>query len=129
MDVIQLERDLTAWIAAILEKEVDAGVFRGGIPASMPTGVGVMLKSEIKGIVIDQQAYNVQILGKFNDRDEAMQMLDKINRAIPCYGKTAGSFTLTAVIPRGDSEPYTYQESGVVKTYASRNLIISVLTK
>lgn len=129
MDIIQVEREFTAWIAQILGLEVDTGIFRGGIPSGQATSVCVLFGSEIKGASINLTTFNVQVLGKFSDRDDALRMLHKLNRAIPCYGVSLGDYIFRSIIPRGDSEPYASADDGAIKTYASRRLIVSVLTK
>ena len=130
MDIIQLERELTNWAAQVLGLTVDSDIFRGGIPSGRDTGVGVMLHTEIKDTTISQPTFNAQIFGKFRDRDDAWRMLNRISRAIPCYGVQAGTVIFTSISPRGNGEPYSVAEdNGTVKICASANIIISALTK
>ena len=47
MDVVTIERDFTAWVAGKLNLKLDKGIFRGGIPQGVGTGVGVLFGSEV----------------------------------------------------------------------------------
>ena len=48
MDVIEIERTFTAWLAEKLNLAVDNGIYRGGIPQGVDYGVAVIFGSEVK---------------------------------------------------------------------------------
>lgn len=86
MDVVTIERDFTAWVAEKLKLEVDKGIYRGGIPAGIASGVGVLFGSEIptRGFYgFRPRSWNAQILAKFDDRDAAMVLLSCLNGLFP----------------------------------------------
>lgn len=125
IDIIQFERDIAAWVAGVLGRTVNTDVFRGGFPESKDTGVCVLLRGELKDGTITGDTYNVQALGKFLTRDEALVMNKKLSGAVPCFGVTVNNTEFMSITPRGGGEPYTAADNGVIKTYASVNLIVS----
>lgn len=131
MDVVAIERDFTAWVAEKLNLELDKGIYRGPIPAGLECGVGVLFGSEVPAAGFygfRPRTWNVQILGKFDDRDAAMILLSCLNGLFPCAGFTCGETKIRHIEPRGGAEPYTVEDGGKVKTYVSFNLLLSVLT-
>lgn len=131
MDVITIERDFTAWVAEKLHLEVDKGIYRGGIPAGIASGVGVLFGSEIptRGFYgFRPRSWNAQILAKFDDRDAAMVLLSCLNGLFPQADFIFGSTNFRYIEPQGSSEPYTVEEGGRIKTCVSFNVVISVLT-
>lgn len=131
MDVVTIERDFTAWVAGKLNLKLDKGIFRGGIPQGVGTGVGVLFGSEVSAAGFygfRPRTWNVQILGKFDDRDAAMILLSCLNGLFPCAGFTCGETKIRHIEPRGGAEPYTVEDGGTVKTCVSFNLLLSVLT-
>lgn len=130
MDVVVIERALTNWAARILSKTVDTNIFRGGIPTGIETGVGVLIESEIsKRGLFQPRIYNVQILGKFADRDDAMKMNSKLTGSLPIYGNTVDNVSFRVLVQRGDAACYKYEDAGKMKWYASFNLLAVVLTE
>lgn len=131
MDVVAIERDFTAWVAEKLNLELDKGIYRGPIPSGLECGVGVLFGSEVPAAGFygfRPRTWNVQILGKFDDRDAAMILLSCLNGLFPCAGFTCGETKIRHIEPRGGAEPYTVEDGGKVKTYVSFNLLLSVLT-
>jgi hypothetical protein len=125
-DIIQLERDITAWVAGKLNLVIDTNIFRGGIPAGVDSGVGVMLNSQSQGNYPSTLNFNVQVLGKYDNRDDAWRMLNKLSSAVPCYGDKINETIFVSILPRGNGEPYQADDDGKVKTFASFNMIVSV---
>lgn len=125
MDIIQFEKDMTAWTAKELGRTVNTDIFRGGFPASKDTGVAVLLHGELKDGTITGDTYNVQILGKFLTRDEALVMNKKLSDAVPCFGVTENLTEFMSITRRGGGEPYSAADDGVIKIFASVNLIVS----
>jgi hypothetical protein len=127
MDTKTAERALTKFWADALDLTVDANIFRGGIPASKPEGVAVIMGTEITGNDPAIKKYNVQILGKYDDRDAALQLVEDVSNALPCYEQTVtltdGIVTLRAMLKRGSGGTWTQADDGQKKTYASFNLI------
>ena len=131
MDVIEIERDFTAWIAQKLNLTVDADCFRGGIPDGIEYGVGVIFGSEekIAGFYgFRPRTWNVQVLAKFDSRDAAMVLQTCLNALVPNTGFAFGSTRFMSVVQRGMSEPYTAEDGGKVKTFVSFNMAVTVLT-
>lgn len=128
MDVIEIERAFTDWAAAVLGLAVDNGIYRGGVPAGVETGVGVMLNAEIKTSDLRHRTWNAQILGKFMDRDAALRMIAQINGAVPVHGVTVSGQMFAAILPRGGGDYYTAADMGRIKTFASCNLLVLALT-
>ncbi|MGF0036470.1 hypothetical protein [Victivallis vadensis] len=131
MDTVQLERELTDWAAGVLGLTVDSGIYRGGIPAGIAEGVGVMLTGEVISVSLHVPEFNVQVLGKFTGddaRDKALAMAAKLSAALPRYGLELENFRVAALLPRGNAEPYQAESDGVAAIHASFNLTASVLT-
>ena len=131
MDVLTIERDFTAWVASVLNLTVDQDVFRGGIPEGVEQGVGVLFGSEVpsRGFYgFRPRTWNVQIIGKYADRDASMRLLSCLNGLFPRPGFTHNSTKFVSISPRGASEPYEADDGGVMKTFVSFNVLLSVLT-
>lgn len=131
MNVITIERDFTAWIAEKLHLEIDNGIFRGGIPASVESGVAVIFGSEIPTqsfYGFRPRTWNVQILAKFDDRDAAMILLACLNGLFPCSDFVNGETKFRYIKPMNYSEPYAIEDGGTIKIYVSFNIVLSVLT-
>jgi hypothetical protein len=132
MNIINAERALTAFWADALGLTVDTNIFRAGIPAGMAEGVTVILGTEITSNDQEIKKYNVQLLGKYNDRDVAKQFIEDISNALPCYGQAVTlldddekeyDFTFRGMIKHGSGGTWTQTDDGQKKTYASFNLI------
>lgn len=128
MDVVDIEKALTSWAAAVLSKTVDIDIFRGGIPTGYDIGIGVLIGNEIYKDFLRPREYNVQILGKFTDRDDAMKMNSKLTGCLPIYGNSVGNIIFRVLSQRGDAVCYKAEDSGKMKWYASFNLLAVVLT-
>lgn len=130
MDIVLIEKAMTNWTAGVLGLTVDVGIFRGGVPTGFDTGVGVILNGEVRdSTALRPRTYNVQVLGKFNDRDSALRMLSKLSEKLPIYGMTQDSLVFRVLMQRGDSSPYTVEDNGKIKYYASFNMLAVVLTE
>ena len=125
MDIIQAERDFTAWIAGKLDLTVDTDIFRGGYPAEANNAVGVLFGSEIKDNYPTDKIHNVQILGKFADRDSALAMVNTLSAVIPCYGDTINITTFKSITPRSSGN-YPADDDGAIKHFASVNIIVAM---
>lgn len=132
MDIINAERALTQFWADALGLTVDTNIFRGGISASKPEGIAVILGTEITSNDPAIKKYNVQIIGKYNDRDAALQMVEDASVALPCYGQTVTlldddkaeyEIAIRGMIKHGSGGTWSQSDDGKKKTYASFNLI------
>lgn len=123
MTNIEAERIFAEFVAEKLGLELDAEIFRGGIPANRPGGVGVILSPSgaAQGYGA-RTAYQGQIIAKFEVRDDALELLDKLEKIFPVYG--APHFP--CIVPSGSSEPYSGAERGAQKWYVSYNLDVAV---
>jgi len=128
MNVVDIEKALTKWAAGVLSKTVDTDIFRGGIPTGNETGIGVLIGNEISKDMLQPRKYNVQILGKFSDRDDAMKMNSKLTGSLPIYETTSENITFRVLSQRGDAACYKAEDSGKMKWYASFNILAVVLT-
>lgn len=126
----QLEKELTTYFATVLNLTVDAGIYRGQIPETVENGVAVRLTGQRTPTDIDHPTFTVQVLGKFASRENAWVMLTKLAAALPQYGEETSSFILVYLLPDGGlNAPFTHDERGKVKQYASFNLRVAVLTR
>ena len=128
MDVVEIERTLTRWIAGILGLTVDKNIFRGDIPAGK-SGIAVILGSEISQFVqFRPKTYNLQIIGKFKERDSAVRMLSKLSGSFPIHEKIIDGIRFKSISQQGGGEPYKAEDDGKIYYYASFNATAVVLT-
>lgn len=128
MDIIQIERDLTAYFAGKFGLTVDQNIFRGSIPAGK-SGVAVIVDSTVKTeIPFLPLQYNVQLLGTFSDRDEAMRFLTKAWNLFPVSDEKLSSCKINRISTRGSGSVFQVSGSGEMKYQTSINLFAVVLT-
>lgn len=132
MDFATVERDFTGWIAAQLTRTVDSTIFRGGIPEGYDNVVGVVFGAKIQTrsfYGFRPQAWNVQIVGKFDDRDTANQLVSTLSNLFPIQEFTHGGTKFMSAYPTtAANEPYEDDDNGKVKHFVSYNLAVTVLT-
>lgn len=127
MDIVEIEREFTEFLAGKLNLTVDRQIFRGGIPAGK-MGVGVLFDSEVKEKLFAPRQWNVQVLASFRERDEAMRFVAKVTGLFPCYDIQCESCTIKTVSLRGNGTAYRSADGGRMLWYASVNLFAVVLT-
>jgi hypothetical protein len=128
MDIVEIEKTLTTWIADKLKMTVDKNIFRGNIPVGK-TGAAVILGSEIPGFSqFRPKTYNLQILGKFSERDSAVRFLSKLSGLFPMHEVTIGGTRFKSISQQGGGEPYKAEDNGKIYYYASFNAVAVVLT-
>jgi len=130
MNTTLLEQELTAYFATLLNRTVDTDIFRGALPESVSQGICVRITNRISGTLFDLPTFNIQILGKFQSRADALSLIEAFAPpAVPAYGTALPHFTLPDVQFAGDPiGPYTAPDKGRILHFASINLRISVLT-
>ena len=132
MDIVTIERDFTSWIAEKLNLEIDKTIFRGGIPEKIKEGVAVMFGSQVPAAGFygfRPQTWNVQILAKFDKRDNVMMFQTRVNRLFPhAGGMIYKSTNFRTIELQSVSEPYQSADSGKNKWFVSVNIVLSVLT-
>lgn len=131
ISTIQLERELTAWFASRLGMTVDIDMFRGGIPDGRPDALCVMVDSERQDGTIDPK-YRVQVLGKYQDRDEAAGKRDALCEAVNAvgvYGVDIGTYVVCIVRESDVSMPFRQPDGGRVVHGISANYRVSVKPK
>ena len=132
MDIVNIERDFTSWVAEKLNLEIDKTIFRGGIPEKIKEGVAVMFGSQIPSAGFygfRPQTWNVQILAKFDKRDAAMSFLARVNRLFPqTCGVIHGNTNFRTIELQSMSEPYQTADHGKNKWFVSVNVVAVVLT-
>lgn len=126
MDIIALEQELTAYLADALGLEIDTKLFRGGFPEGTGDGVAVILGNAVKDNSIDTPMYQLQILGKFTDRDTALRVNYMAVHLFPVYGKSIGGHRVNLTI-YGAGNIYRGADDGTIKHFLSVNLMVSVL--
>jgi hypothetical protein len=139
INVQKLEQNMTAYIATTLGKTVDVDVFRGGIPDGVDTGIGVIVAMEINEVTsLSASAYElqpvarlfaVQIIGKFNSRDDAWSLLSSMRGLVPVYNHALDDFTIVCLAARGDSNVEATNDKGKVKHVANINLVLNAIPK
>lgn len=128
MDVVEIERILTNWIAGMLGMTVDKNIFRGIIPTGK-TGICVILGSEIPTAnQFRPKSYNLQVLGKFKERDDAVRMLSKLSGALPLRETVISGTRIKSISQQGGGEPYRAEDDGKYYWYASFNATAVILT-
>lgn len=132
IDIVTIERDFTAWVAEKLNLEIDKTIFRGGIPEKIKEGVAVMFGSQIPAAGFygfRPQTWNVQILAKFDKRDNAMMFQTRVNALFPQTGGMIYKNTNFRTIElQSMSEPFQGTDHGKGKWFVSVNVVLSVLT-
>ena len=132
MDFATVERDFTAWMAGKLNLVVDTSIFRGGIPEGYDNVVGIVFGAKRNTRTFygfRPEAWNVQIVGKFTDRDAANQMVSFISTLFPVQDfSQAGTQFISAYPTTETNEPYEDDDNGTVKHFVSYNLAVTVLT-
>ena len=126
MDIIALEQELTAYLADALGLEIDKDIFRGGFIEGTGDGIAVILGNAVKDNSIDTPMYQLQILGKFADRDTSLRINHAAVHLFPVYGKLIGGHRVNLTI-YGAGSIYRGPDDGTVKHFLSVNLLLSVL--
>ena len=107
---------------------VDKNIFRGNIPAGKK-GIAVILGSEVPNTgQFRPRMYNLQILGKFADRDSAIRMLAKLSGTMPMHEVSIDGIRFKSISQQGGGEPYKAEDDGKMYWYASFNAVAVVLT-
>ena len=125
-DYKALEATLTQYFAEVLNLAIDEEIFRGGIPSGVEHGVGVIFKGEVRDGTLNPRV-TVQVLGKFDTRDEALEVLTKLSDCAPRYGvdNDGYSYGLSAILPTsGVGSPYLASDRGKVKHFISCNYLV-----
>lgn len=86
MSIIATERALVDLCAGLLELEKDKTLFRGKLPAAKMDAVAVIIESPGQGNEPVMPRYAVQLLGRFESRDAALEMCDKFDLVFPRVG-------------------------------------------
>lgn len=86
MSITATERALVDLCAGLLELVKDETLFRGRLPASRMNAVAVIIDSPGRGNNPAMVRYAVQLLGRFESRDSALEMCDKFDQLFPHVG-------------------------------------------
>lgn len=122
MNIVELERALTEFFADRLDMTVDADIFRGQLPPEVDHGVAVRIDSLETADDYRGQEFIVQILGKFDDRDAALDLLARLSRLAPGYGIEVGTHRLAYLLIFGSGSPYnTVADGGRIRHFSSVN--------
>lgn len=123
-----VERNFTEYFAELLGLTVDKNIYRGAIPETENNAAAVRIASRINTTKIDHLTFDLQVMGKFANRDDAWVLITKVLASVPLYGKKIHETTIVCMLPiDGTSAPYTALEKGQVKHYASVNLRVAVI--
>ena len=126
MDLTEAERDLTSFFAEKLNLAIDSQIFRGQIPEGFD-GIAVRIDSMIDSNVASPLTCNVQLIGKFPDRDDGLNFVGKVPFAVPCWNVQLEHVCIKSLFFRGSGTVYQDTDAGVVKNFVSINLV-AVLT-
>ena len=138
VDVAQLERNLAAYLAGRRGMTVDEDLFRGGIPDGVAEGLAVLVGQEkntaSRSVAIYElhtlaRTFAMQVIGKFDDRDEAWAMATLLRDLFPVWNESMQDYTIVSLVPGGDSFVYPSADGGAVKHNLSVNLTICVVPK
>lgn len=127
MDIVAIERDLTAFLAGKLQKNVDADIFRSQIPTGR-NGLGVMIEKEMTYTAVSAKTYAVQIFGKYPDRDTAMCTMSQLTGLFPANGILLGSGKILSWGIRGDGAVWKEADDGISQYCLSLNTVLVLLT-
>ena len=124
-----LERELTAYFAEKLGLIVDNTVFRGQIPESVEKGAAVRISSSPESDIYSLPAVSVQIIGKYPNRDDALQLAGACG-FVPVYGEQTEHYLIRYVESEGGiNAPFMSDDRGKLVHLVSVNLSVGVLTK
>jgi len=126
MDLTKAERDLTSFFAEQLDLELDSEIFRGQIPAGQ-NGIAVRIDSMIDADRSEPVTCNVQLIGKFPDRDDGLSFVGNVSLIVPCWNVQLEHVCVKSLFFRGSGTVYPDTDAGVVKNFVSVNLV-AVLT-
>ena len=121
VNIVDLERALTAFFAEWLDMTVDAEIFRGQLPHGVESGVAVRVDGVEPTADYEEPDLVVQVLGKFDDRDAALDLLARLSRLAPLYGVEVGAFRLAYLLVSGSGAPYTAADGGGIRHFTSVN--------
>lgn len=127
MDIVAIERDLTAFLAGKLQKNVDADIFRSQIPTGKD-GLAVMIEKEMTYKAVSAKTYAVQLFSKYPDRDTAMCTMSQLTGLFPVSGILLGSGKILSWGLRGDGAVWKEADDGKVKYCLSVNTLVVLLT-
>lgn len=86
---IEIERELTEIFAGLLDLEIDLNIFRGSVPDAKVNALGVILNGAASGNYPGAESViSVQLLGRWTDRADALEMCGKLDRLLPKYDPT-----------------------------------------
>lgn len=111
MNIVNLERALTAYLAGIAGLTVDTTCFRGLMPGDKINAIGVKIDAGTRGNTPTAFPISAQMLGRYISRDEALTLADRIDQALPVYGATITHDEETAKV--------TIQKASSVMVYPS----------
>ena len=108
------ERAVTGLFASRLGLVEDMQIFRGGIPQGVVTGVGVLANSlaALPYYGVSQPTFDVQVLGRFLHRDEAVSILAKLYSMNIANGTEHGGFRFADIQRTSEIAPYIADEEG-----------------
>jgi|GEM_PF-4140706 hypothetical protein len=86
MNMDDVERRLTAYFAEAAGTEIDRDIFRGILPEDKCDAVGVFINSDDTGNTPSMQKYSAQILGRYLNRNDAMNTATLYCKLLPYYG-------------------------------------------
>lgn len=116
MNAVELERLLRGRLAEALKLEPDKTIFRGFVPAEICDALGVILEGFASGNTPGMRHRSVQILGRFRDRDRAMEIAAELDRLFPFWEPDL------AVLKSGGAGVYQSRWNGEDVTGVTLNL-------
>lgn len=83
---VDLERQLTQYFADATSMVIDTDIFRGPLPSEKINAVGVFLGGDTRGNDPSMWRYDAQILGRYLNRDDAVNTAQALWQLLPSYG-------------------------------------------
>lgn len=124
MNITEIERGLTKLAAGWLGGTVDAQVFRGEIPAGAHNASSVRINYELPETYRYDRVFAAQVFGRFDDRDDALSMIDRITTALPRGAQIVGDVDFMYIECLSTGELSTTGNDGRLQRCASVNLQI-----
>lgn len=130
MNFLELERDLTAYVAEKIGLTVDTDIFRGQIPDSAAYGAAVRITGFPENNDYSQNLVMFQVYGKYATRDEAWSLACKCAGLAPIYGEKTEHHVLAFIQNEGGmNAPVLIEDKGRRAQFVSVNFTAAVLTR
>ncbi len=130
MDIVTTEQALVAYFASELSLIADSTIFRGSLPPSITNGLGIILDQVSNGNEPASGIITAQIIGRYTDRDTALELMEAFDSLLPVYGVTQTMDDTEVVLTIvKNSHPACYMVSHQGREITELTANIKILTK